>query len=46
MLCVALLGLLNHDTDEDDIVHLVELMRTQPESVKKIKQRVEPLVKN
>lgn len=40
------LDLLNHDIDRDDIGHLVELMRTQPESVGKIMQRVRPLVQN
>lgn len=43
---VAPLDLLNHDTDGDDLGHLVELMRKQPESVRKIKLRVEPLVQN
>lgn len=43
---VAPFDLLNHDTDGDDLGHLVELMRTQPESVRKIKQRIECRVSN
>ena len=43
---VAPLDLLNHDTDGNDLGHLVELMRKQPESVRKIKLRVQPLVEN
>ena len=43
---VAPLDLLNHDTDGDDLGHLVELMRKQPDCVRKIKERVEPLVSN
>jgi transcriptional regulator with XRE-family HTH domain len=43
---VAPMDLLNHDTDGDDIGHLVEMMRKQPESVGKIMQRVRPLVEN
>jgi transcriptional regulator with XRE-family HTH domain len=42
---VSPLDLLNHDTD-DDLGHLVELMRKQPESVTKIMLRVRPLVEN
>lgn len=43
---VSPLDLLNHDTDGDDLGHLVELMRTQPESVRKIMTKVRPLVEN
>lgn len=43
---VAPLDLLNHDTDGDDIGHLVEMMRKQPDAVLKIMQRVRPLVEN
>lgn len=42
---VAPLDLLNHDVD-DDIGHLVEMMRKQPEAVGKIMLRVRPLVEN
>ena len=38
--------LLNHDTENDDMGHIVELMRKQPELVQKIKLRVKPLVEN
>ncbi len=34
------LDLLNYDTEESDLGHLVEWMRKHPESVLKIKQRV------
>jgi transcriptional regulator with XRE-family HTH domain len=43
---VAPLDLLNHDAENDDIGHIVELMRTQPDSVQKIRLKVKPLVKN
>jgi transcriptional regulator with XRE-family HTH domain len=43
---VAPLDLLNHDTESDDIGHLIEMMRKQPESVRKIMLRVKPLVEN
>jgi transcriptional regulator with XRE-family HTH domain len=43
---VAPLDLLNHNSENDDIGHLVELMRKQPEYVQKIKLRVIPLVEN
>lgn len=43
---VAPMDLLNHDTDGDDIGHLVEMMRKQPDAVGKIMQRVRPLVEN
>jgi transcriptional regulator with XRE-family HTH domain len=42
---VAPLDLLNHNVD-DDIGHLVEMMRKQPEAVRKIMLRVRPLVEN
>ena len=43
---VAPLDQLNHDTENDDMGHLVELMRKQPDCVQKIKLRVKPLVEN
>lgn len=43
---VAPLDLLNCDTDGDDLGHLVELMRKQPDSVAKIMKKVKPLVEN
>lgn len=43
---VAPLDLLNHDSENDDIGHIVELMRKHPEHVQKIKLRVSPLVQN
>lgn len=43
---VAPLDLLNHDTENDDMGHLVELMRKQPELVQKIMRKVRPLVEN
>lgn len=43
---VAPLDLLNHGAKNDDIGHLVELMRKQPEYVQKIKLKVKPLVDN
>ncbi len=43
---VAPLDLLNHDTEGDDLGYLIELMRTQPDSVSKIMLRVRPLVEN
>ena len=43
---VAPLDLLNHDIDADDIGHLVEMMRKQPEAVRNIMLRVRPLVEN
>ena len=43
---VAPLDLLNHGAENDDIGHLVELMRKQPDCVQKIKHRVKPLVEN
>ena len=43
---VAPLDLLNHDVENDDMGHIVELMRTQPDSVHKIRRKVRPLVEN
>jgi transcriptional regulator with XRE-family HTH domain len=43
---VAPLDLLNHDVENDDMGHLVELMRKQPDYVQKIMHRVKPLVEN
>ena len=43
---VTPLDLLNHDTENDDIGHIVELMRKQPDCVQKIRLRVRPLVQN
>ncbi|MBK9263111.1 MAG: helix-turn-helix transcriptional regulator [Polyangiaceae bacterium] len=43
---VAPLDLLNHDTENDDIGCLVEMMRKQPDCVRKIMRKVRPLVEN
>ncbi|MBK9262278.1 MAG: helix-turn-helix transcriptional regulator [Polyangiaceae bacterium] len=43
---VAPVDLLNHDTENDDIGHLVELMRKQPDCVRKIMLKVKPRVEN
>lgn len=43
---VAPLDLLNHDAENDDMGHIVELMRKQPDCVQKIMLRVKPLVEN
>ena len=43
---VAPVDLLNHDTENDDMGHLVELMRKQPDCVRKILLKVKPLVEN
>lgn len=43
---VAPLDLLNHDPENDDMGHLIELMRKDPENVQKIKLKVQPLVEN
>jgi transcriptional regulator with XRE-family HTH domain len=43
---VAPVDLLNHDTENDDIGHIVELMRKNPEYIQKIMHRVKPLVAN
>jgi len=38
--------LLNHDPENDDLGHILELMRKQPDCVRKIMARVMPLVEN
>ena len=43
---VAPLDLLNHDPENDDMGHVVEMMRKQPDCVPKIRQKVRPLVEN
>ncbi len=43
---VAPLDLLNHDAENDDMGHIVERMRKQPEYVQKIMLKVRPLVEN
>lgn len=43
---VTPIDLLNHDAENDDIGHLVELMRKHPDYVQKIMLRVKPLVEN
>ena len=43
---VAPLDLLNHDAENDDMGHIIELMRTQPDFVHKIRLKVRPLVEN
>ena len=43
---VAPLDLLNHDTENDDMGHIVELMRKQPDYVQKIMLKVKPLLEN
>jgi transcriptional regulator with XRE-family HTH domain len=43
---VTPLDLLNHDVENDDMGHLVELMRKQPDFVQKIMLKVKPLVEN
>lgn len=43
---VAPFDLLNHDPENDDMGHLVELMRKHPDYVQKIKHKVKPLVEN
>jgi transcriptional regulator with XRE-family HTH domain len=43
---VAPLDLLNHDPENDDMGHIIELMRKNPEYVQKIKLKVQPLVEN
>ncbi len=43
---VAPLDLLNHDVEKDDIGHIVEMMRKQPDAVQKIMLKVRPLVEN
>jgi len=43
---VSPVDLLNHDTENDDIGHLVELMRKDPDNVQKVMMKVRPLVEN
>jgi transcriptional regulator with XRE-family HTH domain len=43
---VAPLDLLNHDPENDDMGHIVELMRKQQDCVEKIRNKVTPLVEN
>ncbi len=43
---VAPLDLLNHDSENDDMGHIVEMMRKQPDCVQKIMLKVRPLVEN
>lgn len=38
--------LLNHDIENDDIGHIIEMMRKQPDSVHKIRLIVRPLVRS
>lgn len=42
---VAPVDLLNYDTENDDIGHLLELMRKQPDYVRAVMSKVKPLVK-
>ena len=43
---VAPLDLLNYDPENDDIGHIVEMMRRDPDCVQKIRLRIKPLVEN
>jgi transcriptional regulator with XRE-family HTH domain len=43
---VASLDLLNHDPENDDMGHIVEMMRKHPDCVPKIRQKVRALVEN
>ncbi len=43
---VAPLDLLNHDSENDDMGHIVELMRKQPDCIRKIMLKLRPLVEN
>lgn len=43
---VAPLDLLNHDTENDDMGHIVEFLRKRPDYVEKIKLKIKPLVEN
>ena len=43
---VAPLDLLNHDAENDDLGHIVEAMRKDPDCVQTILRRVKPLVEN
>ncbi|MBK9258427.1 MAG: helix-turn-helix transcriptional regulator [Polyangiaceae bacterium] len=43
---IASLDLLNCDTANDDIGHLVELIRNRPDCVRKVMLKVRPIVEN
>lgn len=43
---VAPIDLLNHDTENDDIGHIIEMMRKDPDCIAKIRNKVRPLVEN
>jgi len=43
---VAPLDLLNHDPDNDDLGHVIELMRKHPDCIRKIMFKVKQLVAN
>lgn len=43
---VTPLDLLNHDAENNELGHIIELMRKQPEFVQKIRLKVKPLVEN
>jgi transcriptional regulator with XRE-family HTH domain len=43
---VAPLDLLNHDPENDDMGHIIEVMRKDPDCVQKIRLKVKPLVAN
>jgi len=43
---VAPLDLLNHDPENDDMGQIVEMMRKQPDCVRRIMAKVRPLVEN
>lgn len=43
---VAPLDLLNHDTENDDMGHIIEMMRKDPDCIAKIRNKVRPLVEN
>ena len=40
------LDLLNHDTENDDMGHIIELMRKNPDCVQKIMLRIKPRLEN
>jgi hypothetical protein len=43
---VTPLDLLNHDAENDDIGHIVELLRKHPDYIRQVIVRVKPLVEN
>jgi len=43
---VAPVDLLNHDTENNDLGHILEIMRKHPDCVQKIMLKVKPLVEN